>query len=318
MSVPPTDTQEKIKDVWGNKKVSFPTADASTPSVARTFTPRKLVWPGCIGTNPVPAFAANDPDTANFPDAYLTSIDPSPGDRERQNLTLGYETLPGTLLTSYEYDPETFAKVTVTRQRVLASAVSPPADGVAGTELSVQAINKVVSLVTNRTTSTTQPTRNEYHSNEYQFPSRIYAVTFDVAVATNGLTLMTLNFQKTSGRRLRTMERVAVSYATTAPALNSTVTIYNFPIVDIVYSGIFIPTIEEPRVLTLGFTLTYAAGSGSILWPDFTETLEVPATSVTPTEYDALIGTEILVGGQTSPWRFNMFRQELIYTKVQA
>ncbi|MGB7195325.1 MAG: hypothetical protein WBD81_17865 [Collimonas pratensis] len=225
--------------------------------------------------------------------------------------------LPGPALTSYAQDPETGAVVTITRQLVASSAFTPSA-GSAGTEQTAQAIDDYVTLVTTRTiSSTTPPGRNEYHSNEYPFPSRIYGVTFAIAVATDGTTILTLNYNKISGRRLNVMQRVAISYSATEPDLNSTITIYNFPIQDLIYSGVFF-SVDEPRVLNNAFTLTYSAGSASILWPDFVETFVAAATSLTATEYDALLGTEILIGGQTVRWNYFLWRQELIYTKVMA
>lgn len=225
--------------------------------------------------------------------------------------------LPGQVLTSYAQDPETGAIIEITRQLVASSSFSPSA-GAAGSEQTAQALDDYVTLVTTRSLETIPPPgRNEYHSNEYAFPNRIYGVSILIAVATDGTTILTINYTRISGRRLFVMQRVAVSYSATEPNLNSTQTIYNFPVQDLLYSGVFF-SVDEARVLNNAFTLTYSAGSASILWPNFVETFTAAATALTATEYDALLGTEILVGAQSVKWNYNLWRQELIYTKVMA
>jgi hypothetical protein len=145
MAAPRQDRRTKTKNVWGEDGITFPLSDAACPAIVDTKTFRMSQLPGSIGVQ-LPAFGSAHPDTANFPNAYATDIDVEPGEGTDQNVTLKYETLPGTWIYSTHL-AEDSAVVTTAKRRVLAGTVMSGESAAGGTltKTTENGINNVVS-----------------------------------------------------------------------------------------------------------------------------------------------------------------------------
>jgi hypothetical protein len=221
-------------------------------------------------------------------------------------------TVPGNTLLGYEEDPETFEPVVIQKQLV-SDAYTPTI--AAGYEESVQPISLHRSMRIRRTIGTSVPDRDEGSLVQYDFPCLIFGYTGAFIQDKQGNQFGYIDLIRRSVRRKQTQARIRFEYFTTAPS-DVAGTVVN-P-VDLVYDGIFF-SLNEHFCLTDAFTITYTTGSNNPTWDFITESRAISATTPSATTYTGWItaGDEIIIGSETHPWKYNLWRRVTTYVIAQ-
>lgn len=171
---------EELRALRGNPKVSYESGDEDFPTTERVFELKR-------GEH-LPTFGQAEPDAGRFPDNVLTQQLELASDPQYVRVYRRYEVLPGkAVIVSDTIDPEMLARITVARQKKLATAITPSATITGGNLVIVSKDGEEGYAATETVTTITPPARNSFSNAQlgtramaYQWPARINILQLDV------------------------------------------------------------------------------------------------------------------------------------------
>lgn len=249
--------------------------------------------------------------------AVLIKEDPQPAEGELGSLfftvTRVYQTLPGPWLYSYAVEPETRLSIEQKRRVVAATAVAPSQTlGSDTTREATENSNIQIEVVSTLNGGSTPSSRVERGFVEFTFPTLLFGISGAALTGRDGEPILRLSYNQRLGFTQIVPKRTVITYGAigtlTPPA------VFSPRLADIVYDGLAFQ-VKMHNLLTDAFSLSYTSGSSNPKFPFFVETLTVSATTMTATEYWALVtgGSEICIGAPIKPWRFGHERMEATY-----
>lgn len=234
-------------------------------------------------------------------------------------------------LVSYEEEPTTGKKVTVTRS-VLGAAPTFATNGTA------RIVDTVKHTGTNRWARVTREidesilseTFYEYHSVDYYFPAYLDEDNPFLVMNIGGTTM--INPLRSSSHTFKLPCRFEITYHSTVPTASE---VFQFKTIDIVLKTLD-GTIDERKVITDGTTIGIRVAVGNIAgllaagfiassfvhlgngtWASEIQ-FEFGGSSPTTTEYKAMMSAdeEVLIADDSTRWKYNLWRRVKVYMKI--
>ena len=293
---------DELRALRGEPKVTYPEGSTDWPT-----TERLLSEPLATAMR---SFGSPEPDTVNFPDLVLTEQTEVSRDRTHASVYRKYDTLPGPQITRQEADGETLTPVLVTTQRIVKPSL--PIAQVAGSTI----LYEPVTDYWGRKITTTLPnfssvTRTEEDDDNFTFPRLITGVSVGQLVARDGSVRAYVNF---SGRDAFTaLAKITTTFTyNTKAAIDTAATAFTrySPIYrNLIYDGVFWNANERGVLNDAIAVPAYTTGTSNPQWGYIVEpSVTFAASSPTAAAYTALIGTEVVISIQKTPWKYNLWR----------
>lgn len=209
-----------------------------------------------------------------------------------------------TVLVDWEQDPETRDTVKIERQIVSGMAVPTFATG---TEVTQKALGTGFSLRVTRTiNSGSAPTAyNLAIWVPFRRPTLMYGLS---GVSGDDGETWLINYSEEAGYEKRLQGRRYVDFSSTTP-VNSASLLQLKP-VNWKYNGVHFDV--HATGIIADFLDNFGSTGGS-----YTETVDLPASDPTLTEYLALVGTEQLWTEEAARWRYGYYRREREYVILE-
>lgn len=299
---PSSTSGQYVTRIWANNRINqdeynyslkYADEDPDYPTYVRVYVlPRD-------GYTPLPALSPDPQD----PDAFLVSqevineTDPPELSSEYIKVVRVYETLPGPVVQSIDYDTELKILVYTDRQVVLSSTTPVPTD--LTLELRETPRSKYTKLRITSYLQTLPESKTEYNTGRYNFPALVFDISLSVEELTPGRSeVYWFPNSMRAEPNVPAIYRVVTSFFTAAPAPS---TIFTLPMGNLIYNGISY-TINIGQVLNDEITVD-AEFVGDERYGDLQEEHIFPATPLSATQYTDLIGTYQLVGVEINRWR---------------
>ena len=316
----PTPDGEFIYRYWANDRsvssqslwnygITYSSEDTNKPIFTRNYiVPRSSYTPD--------EFPSSDPlsSSAKLVKMQMAEL---PEDNELNSRYVAvqavYETLPGPIVTGYQYDPDLNLNITNTKQTLAAGASAPslPQNGLLSSKdepLDVWRTVRIQSKITSL-----PATRTEYKTGSYASPNLITNYNISFLNTSNSETVTKVQPVMRAKRSYETVFKYVTSYQ--YGGSTPSYTLFD-PLAVNVYVDSFLFQVKIPDALTdhYGpFTVTTLPNNPTYGY--ISDTFEIAATTPTATEYLALIsaGNPKLISYELSYWKANIYRLSEVY-----
>lgn len=300
-----------------NYSTEYAEGDPEFPTITRTYVyPRDSYNTDPVGPNgPLPPLS-DDPD---YPGAklvqerQLNETDPQQLTSKYVTVVRVYQTVPGPIVSTQDFDPQLNMLAYTTRQVVLASDIFDPSSNLLTLDMRESNISKYVKLRIHSFLQELPEPKVEYRTGRYPFPTLV----FDIVKFQGEIAPTPDPFSDTSPPDSLTREEVALfptqrpgpevpailklttQWATTEPA---PATLYAFGINNLYYQGISFQ-VSMSGVLNDEITIT-ANFTDDGRYGNLSESQTFIASTPSATEYqDDIINTYQTVGSDITRWR---------------
>ncbi|MEI6870703.1 MAG: hypothetical protein WCL08_00335 [Verrucomicrobiota bacterium] len=221
-------------------------------------------------------------------------------------VTRRYEKLPA--LVDYEFDPETRAIVTITRQ-IIAGTSAPSLT--LGKEIDQRSLGTGYSLRTTRDIGATPPTIDPLNDLvDFEFPALLNSVGVTLLKTLQGESVVKVNPSIRAAYRKAAQGKLVVTYydLATPATLGSPFLIKPK---DLVYSG-YLFALGIHNVITNDGSQNVTSGSDDPTWGVLSETYAWTASTPSKADYDTAIGTWVLIVEKVERWKYGYGRKTQI------
>jgi len=222
-------------------------------------------------------------------------------------------TLPGPSRVRAEVDGETGTEVLVTLQMI--ATPNLPFSLVAGSEIAYQPISSVHGTkITTTLSDFAALSVVDYPTGKMTAPALITGAVADLKTSRDGTPSISIVWTKRAAKTREVKMTRTKSYNTKANRLaaQTSLTLENPGVIDIIRDPLFFPAIREMNVLTNDVTLgPYTTGTENPKWPYMTETVSWTATVPTASDYP---GRPVVLSAEVEKWKYNLWR----LTKIEA
>jgi hypothetical protein len=301
------DRSVSSQNLW-NYNIAYSSEDTTKPIYTRSYiVPRSSYSPSSFtGTDPLNG-------SSYFVKLQMAELpEDNPLASRYVAVQAVYETLPGPVLTGYQYDPDLNLIVTNTKQTIGAGASAPSlTDGLLSSRdepldkwRTIRVQSKIGSLPASRT---------EYKTGSYASPNLItnYNISF----------LNTSNFETVT--KVQPVMRAKRSYETVFKYVTSyqyggstpSYTLFD-PLAVNVYVDTFLFQVSIPDALTDSYgPYTITTLPNNPTYGYISDTFQIAATTPNATQYLAIISSGIpkLISYELSYWKANIYRLSEVY-----
>jgi len=294
------------QNLW-NYNIAYSSEDVTAPIYTRSYiVPRVSYDPN--------DFLGNDPlnGSSTFVKLQMAEL---PADNPLTSRYVAveavYETLPGPILTGYQYDPDLNLVITNTKQTLASGASAPtlPNNGLISSRdepldkwRTVRIQSRITSLPASRT---------EYKTGSYASPNLLTGFANTFFVMPDGQIQYNVTPVMRAKRSYQTAFKYETSYQYGQPSEPS-YTLFDPLAINVYYDGYFFK-VNIPDCLTdPGLSINFSTGTGNIsaaYYGPITESYTVPTTTLHASTYkDTLVGTYQLISYEVDYWKANIWR----------
>jgi hypothetical protein len=232
-----------------------------------------------------------------------------------------YETIPGPVVSGYQYDDFFQSNLSISKQVVVAGATPPSiTNGILSYKDEPVDSTKSQRIIVS--TPSLPPTRTEYHTGTYQSPLLVFSIAADYGdLSPNCGTYQDVRIKLTPVTRAaqsrQTVFKTITTYSYGAPALGD--------------NDLFAPELKE--ISFTGFIINFNLGgglcdglTGNVLahkcylpggtQVDQFETWSIPATSPTASSYLGQIGTYKKISWESKYWKAGIWQARELWVKL--
>lgn len=301
------------KRIWVNNRIdqqtynydiSYAEGDPEYPTITRVYVyPRDSYNTDPVGPNgpltpltPDPVY----PGALLVQEQMLNQAEPVEIQSRYVKVVRVYETLPGPVVTTQDFDTELNALVYTDKQVVLATNTFNPASNLLTLEMRESPRNKYTKLRLTSYLQSLPATRVEYQTGTYNWPTLVFDITLTKVQLTTDPDRSEVYWypDMRTAPNVPAILKTTTSFSTSSP---SPATLYTIPWRDLLYRGISFQ-IAINNVLNDAITVS-ASFTDDERYGNLSESHTFAATSPTATAYQALIGTYQNIGSQIDQWR---------------
>lgn len=228
-----------------------------------------------------------------------------------------YESLPGPVICDYSEELETQNPIQSCRQVVPSTQANPEFDSPFHS-IVVRGLNAAKKLLIDSlfNNGDLPDDITTLENVKYPVPALLFGATGQMLEATNGVTIIAINYDLRSAYTKTVLCTVVRSYHETNVGADE---LYTILPVDQRYDGIFFNVFANNALSdaypdTYGFELTFTTGTDNPLYPDVTETYDSVASSPSLSAFFGA-GT-IRIESECTQWKFNLWRKVNVYVDV--
>lgn len=203
-------------------------------------------------------------------------------------VTRKYETLPGPIITTEEYDAETNSVVTVTRQEVATNTTDPTLGSLLTDFKSVPiSAAKKMFVLRNYNNSVLSTTILEYRPERFVYPALLTAVATAILKRKDNTTVPFVNLTIEAERPRLVPHEYSTTFTTTQPTKTSVMS--GIQLINpqrLNYNGVHFSAVTGP-LLTDGGSIVYTTGTDDPEWTFQVETYTYQASTPSRTSYIA-------------------------------
>lgn len=220
----------------------------------------------------------------------------------------------GEVLVAYDVDDETQTQVSVTTTTIpFSDAGGIGALNVPGTQANYVPTNEFYGRKIIMTLSSYSG-RTEVHLANYNFPALVDGYAGDVIVSNEGREKFTLNLNRVASRSRVVPHTVNISYG--ANGSFSPPNYLQLATQDLSYGGVFF-NVQASSVLNNALDIAAATSYSNPDWGFVLETYHSDATVPSAAGYRAMIGVDTVISYVIKPWKYNLWRMEVISIPLQ-
>jgi len=301
------------QDPW-NYNIGYSDEHPSYPIYQREYyVPRSQYAPVTIGTAD-PTFGG----TAIITKQQMVELEEGNPLRSRYvKVQRIYETIPGPVVSGYQYDDFLDENVAISKQTIVAgtSALSysngllsykdEPIDAIKSQRI----ISSISSLPSNRV---------EYKTATHSSPTLVFSLTVQYQQFSKDLTDIRLRITPvtTAAQSRQTIQRITTGFSYGAPTAPDPSQILSPQLKDIAYTGYNLNfDLGGGLCDTLNYTVLSGYQGGNVSNPIY-ETISIPATSISASTYNSYIGTYKITSFEQEYWKSNIWVSRTVETYI--
>lgn len=308
-----------IKRVWANDRVGqdsynaesieFINEDPDYPDITRVYVyPRDKYntgQPDELG--PLPPLTPDEVYTNCLlvSEKMLNDVQPAELQSKYVKVVRRYMRLPGPVMESQDFDSELDCLVYTDRQLVLSDDVFQPEYEPLTLEMRETPASKYYKLRVKSYLLQLPPSKTEFDTGSFNFPSLIFGITATVTELTSAADSQVIWYPNPPMRgepNVPALLKIITTFSVNEP---SPVTIFVIPSNTLLYRGISYQ-IAFNNVLNDAFTTTVQF-SGDDQYGNLDDSHAFPASALSASQYVALIGTYQNIGCKITRWRGNLW-----------
>lgn len=298
-----------VKRIWASNRVdqdtynysiSYAYGNTNYPTYTRIYVvPRDGYVPlAPLSADPV------DPDAKLISEQLVNQVEPQELSSKYVKVVRVYETVPGPVVTTYDFDPELKVNVVTTRQIVLSSDVPIPDTLTLELRESPRDESQYTKLRIKTNLVELPATKVEFDTGSYQFPALVFDIDIQKALMdtdeetgdTRSEVIWTPDMRNYPN--VQALLRVTTSFHTAAPIQE---TLFEIPTRNLIYRGISFQ-IGINNVLSNEITCAVTFENDT-RYGNLSESHTFAATTLSASGYSALIGTWKTIGCQITRYR---------------
>jgi len=292
------------QNLW-NYNIQYSSEDTTKPIYTRSYiVPRSTYNPS--------NFLGNDPlnSSSSFVKLQMAEL---PEDNVLASRYVAvqamYETLPGPVLTGYQYDPDLNLVITNTKQTLAAPTSSPslPDNGLISSR--DEPLDKWKTIRIQSRISSLPASRTEYKTGSYASPNLLTGFNNSFYTFPDG----TINYNVTPVMRAKRSYQTVFKYERTyqyGQPSQPSITLFDPLSINVLYKGFFF-SIELNDVLTnSGLSISFSTGTNnatSAKYGSISETYNVPTSTTTATQYVSYVGSYKTISYDIEYWKANIW-----------
>lgn len=294
------------QNLW-NYGIAYSSEDTTKPIYTRSYiVPRVSYDPNnFLGTDPLNA-------SSSFVKLQMAELpEDNPLASRYVAVQAVYETLPGPILTGYQYDPDLNLVITNTKQTLAAGASAPtlPNNGLISSR--DEPLDKWRTVRIQSRISALPTARTEYKTGSYGSPNLLTGFANTVFTFPDGQIQYNVTPVMRAKRSYQTAFKYETSYQYGQPSQPS-YTLFDPLAINVYYDGYFfkvnIPDCLTDPNLSINFSTGINTPAAAYYGP-INEAYNVPVTSVHASTYkDTLVGTYQLISYEVDYWKANIWR----------
>jgi len=298
------------QDPW-NYNIQYSEENPSYPVYTRTYiVPRSQYTTVAIGATD-PVFGGN---AVIVKQAMAELEDGNPLRSRYVQVQRVYETIPGPLLTGKQYDADLGLVVTNTKQ-IISSSASPysVANGTIAYRDEPIDSNKSARIISS--ISSLPATRTEYKTGAYASPNLVTGFEVSAPQMPNWDINVSVTPVMRAKRSYQTVFKHITSYQYGQPT--PSYTLFDPIAINVYYDGYFFKVNIPDALTNSGLYITFTTASNDPVHGYINETYNVPVSTTTANQYNALVGTYQLIAFEADYWKANIWRvvQQLVLLK---
>ena len=301
------------QNLW-NYGIAYSSEDTTKPIYTRSYiVPRASYDPNnFLGTDPLNA-------SSTFVKLQMAELpEDNPLASRYVAVQAVYETLPGPVLTGYQYEPDLNVIVTNTKQTIAAGTAAPSfQNGLISSR--DEPLDKWRTIRIQSTINSLPDTRTEYKTGSYSSPNLLTGFNNSVYNFPDGQIQYNVTPVMRAERSFQTVFKYVTSYQYGQPSPTAS-TLFDPLSIHVIYKGFFF-NIDIPNCLTnSGLSVRFFTGintPAAAYYGSIDETYTVPTTSTTASSYASLVGTYQLISYEIDYWKANIWRSSQTYVLLK-
>jgi hypothetical protein len=289
------------QDPW-NYNIQYSEENPSYPVYTRTYlVPRSQYTTVAIGATD-PVFGGN---AVIVKQAMAELEDGNPLRSRYVQVQRVYETIPGPVLTGKQYDADLGLVVTNTKQ-IISSSASPYSvtNGTIAYRDEPIDSNKSARIISS--ISSLPATRTEYKTGAYASPNLVTGFDVSAPQMPNWDINVSVTPVMRAKRSYQTVFKHITSYQYGQPT--PSYALFDPVAINVYYDGYFFKVNIPDALTNSGLSITFTTASNDPVHGYINETYDVPVSSTTADQYNALVGTYQLIAFEADYWKANIWR----------
>jgi hypothetical protein len=304
------------QNLW-NYNIAYSSEDVAAPIYTRSYiVPRVSYDPNdFLGTDPLSG-------SSTFVKLQMAELpEDNPLASRYVAVQAVYETLPGPILTGYQYDPDLNLIITNTKQTLAAGAAAPslPDNGNKLISSRDEPLDKWRTVRIQSKISALPAARTEYKTGSYGSPNLLTGFDNSFFVFPDGQIQYNVTPVMRAKRSYQTAFKYETSYQYNQPTAPGD-TLFDPLAINVYYDGYFFK-VNIPDCLTdPNLSINFSTGSGNAsaaYYGPINETYTVPTTTLHATDYKALVGSYQLISYEIDYWKANVWRTSKQYVLLK-
>jgi len=307
------DTSLASQNPW-NYNISYSDENPSYPIYQREYyVPRSQYASVAIGTAD-PTFGGN----AKITKQQMVELEEGNPLRSRYvKVQRIYETIPGPVVSGYQYDDFLDETITISKQTIVAGT-SPLAYSDGLLSYKDEPIDSIKSQRIISSISSLPSNRVEYKTATHSSPTLVFSLTIAYQQFSKNLTDIRLKITPVTiaAQSRQTIQRITTSFSYGAPTPPDPTEILSPQLKDIAYTGYNLNfDLGGGLCDTLNYTVLSGYQGGEAGSPIY-ETINIPETSISASTYNSYIGTYKITSFEQEYWKSNIWVSRTVETYI--